>query len=128
MNNHIIKKFEDLCYIAKNIWENNTHGIRDLEPYLLDILKFTKNNLELKSKLAKSFIKIINDHRNGPLEIVMFAMRELRWEEVMMAALERKRTSTDPRVWTGMNDVLDVYEDDWEDADMYEYYSKANIR
>jgi hypothetical protein len=73
--------------------------------------------------LTKCFTDIINNYKCGPLEIVIFSMRELQWRDIKAAAYEKKQSSKDPRIWASMNDVLAVYEEEWEDADLYEYYS-----
>lgn len=115
--------FKKMAMIAQKKWEN-TYSSEELEPELLDSLNFVKANLNKRNVLSQCFIDIVNDYRNGPLEIVVFSMRELQWVEVKDAALSRKQISDDPRVQSAMNDVLAVYEDEWEDADLYKYYSK----
>ena len=40
------------------------------------------------------------------------------------AVLNKIEESDDLRIISAMNDILEVYEDEWEDADLYEYYSK----
>lgn len=114
--------FKKMAMIAQKKWEN-TYGSEEIEPKLLDILNFVKANLDKRNILSQCFIDIINDYRNGPLEIVIFSMRELKWNEVKNAALNRKKISGDPRVWSAMDDVLAVYKDKWEDAELYKYYS-----
>jgi hypothetical protein len=114
--------FKKMAMIAQKKWEN-TYGSEEIEPKLLDILNYVKANLNKRNILSQCFIDIINDYRNGPLEIVIFSMRELKWDEVKNAALNRKKISDDPRVWSAMDDVLAVYKDKWEDAELYKYYS-----
>lgn len=117
--------FKKMAMIVQKKWEN-TYGSEEIESELLDILSFVKTNLNERNELSKCFIEIVNDYRNGPLEIVIFSMRELKWDEVRNAALNRKLISDDPRVWSAMNDVLAVYEDEWEDAELYKYYSSED--
>lgn len=115
--------FQKMAMITQKKWEN-TYGSEELEPELLDILNFVKANPNKRNVLSQCFIDIVNDYRNGPLEIVVFSMRELQWDEVKDAASSRMQISDDPRVQSAMNDVLAVYKDEWEDADLYKYYSK----
>ena len=117
--------FKKMSIATQKKWET-TYGSDALEPELLSILNFAKANPDKQNELSECFIGIINDYRNGPLEIVVFSMRELQWSEVKNAALTRKQSSDDPRVWSAMNDVLNVYEKEWEDADLYKYYSKED--
>ena len=119
---NVKNSFKKMAMVTQKKWEN-TYGSEGIEPELLDILNFVKANLEKRNILSQCFIDIINDFRNGPLEIVIFSMRELKWCEVKNAALNRKKNNDDPRVWSAMDHVLAVYEDKWEDADLYKYYS-----
>jgi hypothetical protein len=48
MADNTIKKFKHLCLVAGTAWENNLTGAKELEPYLLDILNFTKNEYRAK--------------------------------------------------------------------------------
>ena len=120
----VINQFKKLCQKAKIIWDKNTFGVSELEPYLLDILFIVKNNIDCRKDFSDEFVKILTNYRYGPLEIVIFCMRELQWKEVKEAALNIQLEAEDPRVKISMQDVLNVYQTVWEDADLYEYYSK----
>ena len=96
---------------------------REAEPLYLELLEFLKINSDKKDCLSE---KLANRVKNAqqPWEAVQFCMRELKWEAVKNAALGRRNSADDPRVISVMNDILAVYENEWEDADMYQYYSK----
>ena len=98
---------------------------REAEPLYLELLEFLKVNLDKKEYFAK---KLANRVKNAqePWEAIQFCMRELKWEAVKNAALDRISSTDDPRVISVMNDILAVYEDEWEDADLYKYYSKED--
>jgi hypothetical protein len=115
--------FRELCQKALHSWETTQRGTPDFEPDLLAILNFTKQNLDQKDTLVQCFIDLVYDRALGPFEVIEFCMRELRWPEVADAAAERWRSTTDPRIHIVMKDILDVYEEHWEDADLYQYYA-----
>lgn len=118
-------KIWDLNAKAKQAWKDE--GIIDgviLEPSLLRILNHIKKNQHLKPEFVEYFSLLINDGTVGPYEIIVFCMRELQWQEVADAALNEIEENDDPRIISVMNDILEVYEDEWEDEDLYEYYSK----
>ena len=98
---------------------------REAEPLYLELLEFLKINLNKKDYLAE---KLGNRVKNAqqPWEAIQFCMRELKWEVVRNAVLDRRNSTDDPRIISVMNDILAVYEDEWEDADLYKYYSEKD--
>ncbi len=121
MNN--IDKFWELVAVTQESW-NNTFGVNEIEPHLLDILQFVKNHPNEKTKFVNCFITLVRGHC-GPLEIVEFCMRELQWPEVREAALQRQLDSKDFRVLDAMENIIAVYSDKWDDADLYQYYTDS---
>ena len=115
-------KFLKLCEDVSEVFGRGC-GLNLIEPHLLKVLDFSRENPEARMELAECFKKILRDRSAGPLEIVIFCMRELRWPEVEKEATDRLVSSDDLRVQSAMNSVLAVYDDEWEDADFYEYYS-----
>jgi hypothetical protein len=69
------------------------------------------------------FLSVIGNE-NEPWELVQFCMRELQWKEGKESITKLRDDSNDLRFVTVMNDILAVYEDKWEDEDLYIYYSK----
>lgn len=126
MNKNTEELFEHLCLESKKLWEESKLGTKEIEPSLLNILNFVKNNINYKLIFSNKFKKILIDPNEGPLEIVIFCMRELQWLEIKNAALERSAKISDMRTKSAMRDVIAVYEDKWEDADLYEYYTKKS--
>ncbi len=124
MNNEEMEKLLVLTSEAKQAWleEGVVEGVA-LEPFLLKILNHIKLNDSLKDIYINYFIMLIGNRILGPFEIIVFCMRELKWPEVAEQAIYKKNNSDDPRVISVMNDILAVYEDEWEDADLYSYYS-----
>lgn len=117
----IENEFWRLAGDAEAAWKI-TDGTDELEPYLLEILEFAKNNNDSREKLAQCFVCLLNGD-SWPIEILEFCMRELQWPSVKAATISKMRENTDIRILDGLNRVLAVYEDEWEDADLYRYYS-----
>ena len=115
--------FFGLCEEVSSVFGRGC-GLNIIEPYLLKILEFSKKHPEGRIELVKCFNRIIEDRSAGPLEIVIFCMRELRWPEVEKEAIDRLTSCDDLRVQSAMNNVLAVYDEEWEDADFYEYYQQ----
>jgi len=99
----------------------------DFEPQLLKVLQFVKASPEARRELGQAFVEMVTDLERGAWEIIQFCMRELRWPEVRQA-LQREfdtaKLKNDWRRIAVLRDILDVYEPDWRDADLYAYYSK----
>ena len=90
MNNTTNDQFWKLVAITQDVW-NNTYGTNELEPYLLDILQFVKKHITEKDDLVKCFIILLKESC-GPLEIVVFCMRELQWSRFLMFTLKNGKT------------------------------------
>ncbi len=124
----IVNEFKELCKKADKTWETMTRGAPDLEPDLLAILEFTKKNLKHRDILVDCFVELVYDRTIGPFEIIVFCMRELQWEEIKEAAIAKCNKTHDPRVHAVMDDILEVYEPEWEFAEIYKYYAeKENV-
>lgn len=118
-----IKEFWDLCREASIAWEKTADTII-YEPYLLKILKHVKSNIEFREEFQNCFIQIIKKPEIAIWEIVMYCMRELRWEKVYKMAKEEHLSSDDIRNKNILESIMAVFDDDWEDSDLFKYYSK----
>lgn len=116
-----ILRFWELVKVAQEVWDQ-TYGVNDLEPYLLDILRFVKNNTHKQDELANCFINLLREYR-ASIEILQFCMRELQWQKVKEAVEERMwQNQGNIRLLDAMQKILDVFSEEWRDADIYEYY------
>jgi len=114
-------KFWELIRLAQEVWDR-TYSVNEIEPYLLDILKFAKKHPHEQNKLATAFISLLKEHR-ATIEILQFCMRELQWQGVKEAIEERMRQNAgNLRLLNALQKILDVYSEEWQDADIYGYY------
>jgi len=117
-------KFIGFCDLVKEK-EKITYGVNEIEKELLDVLNYIKADREDEKEIKQFLIKIVRGLEFYPLEIIIFCMRELQWIEIKEAAIDEKSKTNDWRVIRAMNNIIAVYKTDWEDADLYEYYSKG---
>jgi hypothetical protein len=119
---NVYQKYLSLCKAVK-AKEEVTYGVNEIEAELLEVLNFIKCNRDDHDNMKSFMIKIIEGKALYPLEIVIFCMRELQWKEVKKAAVSEIGKTDDWRIISAMNNVLAVYKSEWDDADMYQYYS-----
>lgn len=119
----IYQRFIALCDEVKRK-EAVTYGVNEIEPELLSVLGFIKTHPKFLNSFKKFMLELVNGSSLYPLEIVIFCMRELQWPEIREEANLEKGKTDDWRIISSMGNILAVYDFEWEDADMYEYYSK----
>lgn len=94
---------------------------REAEPYYLKLLNFIKQHPDSREFFVNDFVKRVQKGIQ-PWEVTQFCMRELQWPEIKEAVIERSKKTDDWRIISVMNDIFEVYESVWEDADLYKYY------
>jgi len=117
----VADEFWTLVQAAESAWQK-TDGTDELEPYLLQILQFVQSNSNSREELVENFKTIVKEEK-WPIEILEFCMRELKWDEIKLSVLQEMSNSSDLRVRDALSRVLAVYEKEWEDSDLYKYYS-----
>jgi len=123
--NDVMQKFKQLSSEANAIL-NRTFDCRKAEPIYIEILNLIKANPDYRSQFTKAFLVILSTG-NAPWELIQFCMRELQWPEVRDAVLAEMRSELeghhDWRIIAVLNHILEVYEEEWRDSDLYKYYS-----
>ena len=122
MSKNIIDIFWAKCSAIREEYDK-VYSASEIENLLVDFLEFLKDHFDEQAELEDCFIDLISDRTRGPYEIVVFCMRELQWPKVKEAVIERIESTDDPRIHSCMNDILAVYAKEWEDSDLFEYYS-----
>jgi L-cysteine desulfidase len=132
MNVNTHKKFEKLLNEFHRV-EAEEFDYRELEKYLIKILFFIKSHPDEQEYFIKYFVYIIDAINSNGLadkryihinQLLQYCMRDLQWPEIKTALLNRLSISTFWREEGCIADILDVYEDEWADDDLYEYFSK----
>jgi|GEM_PF-2346789 len=115
-------EFWVLCQDFTQSWAADT-DTRDWEPFLLAILRFCQQNEASHTVLVACFEQILTGDKRVPLEAVEFCMHTLRWNEIYSLTARLIREATNPRVQSSLSHVLNSFDPEWEDRDLYPYYS-----
>ena len=124
----VTEQFKNLSRQAEEAWNAGMKDCYQLEPFLLNVLNFTKSLPEKRDELATCFCEIARDPYPGTWEIVQFCMRELQWPEVKQAVEEVYRKHRDPRMKRIMERILDVWGPAWDEAEFWDYYTKKGAK
>jgi hypothetical protein len=100
-------------------------GTHEYEKAFLSVLNYMKEHPMDADAYKNYFVKMLSDPALGPWELIAFCMRELQWPEVLEAARERLKLMRDPRIKSVMAEVIEVYQPNWADSVLYDYYSKS---
>ena len=105
----------------------NAGSTAEFEPVFLDVLRFVQSHPECSDMFESTFAEALNgSYGEVPWELVQFCMRDLRWPKVRDEAMRIALDSNDIRVSTVMHDIVSVYEPEWADAALYDYYRGNN--
>lgn len=116
-----IQDFYKTCDSIKAEWRSPN---QINEQHYIDALNFIKKNKLYKNEILDYFFKIIKGQINDmPIDLIKFCMRELKWVEIKNF-VEDELEKGDPRVRYLLEGILKVYDAEWEDSDLYQYYSK----
>lgn len=119
--NDPINHFWKLCQEATIVW-NKSADTKHYEPYFLKVLTHVKSNENYKEEFKNCFIEIVRNIDLAAWEIVLFCMRELQWKEVYDVVNEQIGISKTIGVKAIMESILQVFDEKWEDSDLFEYY------
>ena len=92
----------------------------DFEPAFVRLLEFIKLHPECHVVAEQRFLEGLT---TKPLcwELISFCMHSLRMKAIRSEA-SRLIDPNNPRGWGPLSDIVASFEDEWEDAEMYEYY------
>jgi hypothetical protein len=121
-----LTELEFLILRAKQACEGPV-GTHEYEGAFLSVLNYMKEHPMDEDAYKNHFIRMLSERALGPWELIAFCMRELQWPEVLKAARERLEKMRDPRIKSVMADVIEVYEPNWPDSVLYDYYSRKDI-
>lgn len=118
--NSIAKAFDEIVTRSTQAFDETLDY--SYESVLVQMLRFISTHPEHRVFFSERF-KTILSSSSVPQECVAFCMHELRWREIKDFALAHFDMSTDPRSGAYLS-LLNAYEDDWGDADLYCYYKR----
>lgn len=97
-------------------------GVETYESLLLELLTILASTPDERGRHITLLLPLVKDWPWGAVETLEFTMRQLRWPEIK-EALEVSAVS-DPnfRHRDLAKRALAVFEDEWEDGEIYTYY------
>ena len=124
----ILDEFMNLCDHASHHCRIQP-GTKEFEPSFVKVLQFINAHPEHDADFKKRFAASLTE-KEGPIdwELVQFCMREKKWPEIKTAANEAIVHADSSRNIAEMEAIIDVYEDEWADEELYEYYKNKNAR
>ena len=121
-------EFQRLCELSTDAELSGAGSTFDFEKGLVALVRYCDKQLpHSRPQVVDAFMSVVRGGIQGPLELVPFAMHELRLPEVL-ALTERWSKEPDPNtaVSIGRREYLAklqaAYEDPWEDADLWRSY------
>jgi hypothetical protein len=119
--NHVqeetLKNFFALCLEAKKADDDYRDELSEAEYDA--VVQYVLDSAENRAILANAFVSIVFDPALGPLDLVEYCIHALRWDEVNQHMTERLKTEPSERVRSVLRRVLESFDSDWRDADMY---------
>jgi hypothetical protein len=123
-----LEQFWSLCQQAEMAMRSpNSRGTPDLERFGLEILNLIEGHSDIRTDFEAAFCELWQRTPDTPWEIVMFCMHTLRWlnvrrfyEQQLQSAVARQDWRAEPVA----RRILDSFNDEWEDRDLFPYYDK----
>jgi hypothetical protein len=99
-------------------------GVEAIEPGLEEILDLLRSHQELRSRFESEIIGLLDSIEEGVIEIVSFAMHDLRWERIEREIRRRLMGPETQVSWRRHYEaMIGAFSDDWRDRDLYRRYS-----
>jgi hypothetical protein len=99
-------------------------GVEALEPELDHVLGILLGNPDLRGQFETEIVSLLDTIEEGVIELISYAMHELRWESVRQE-IERRLASptSDVSARRHYEAMLDAFSDSWRDRDLYGRFS-----
>lgn len=121
----VLFELKKQCQDAKEA-SDKYHSSSLYEPYLIKILFYIKAHKPYKMEFVNFFQDSIENPGSIFWEIIMYCMRDLKWDEVKSTVLKKMDQEIDPRQRSILHSILGVYEENWEDSDLWVFYTSYN--
>lgn len=120
-SNPVVRRFFLLAAEAERI---DASLDQPVEPALEAVLAHVLAHSEARAEFASAFIEIARDPIKGPPELIGYCMHALRWAEVQDGLQSWIGKEESERVRHVLRSMLQSFEDDWYDADLYSRFAK----
>lgn len=99
-----------------------TYGANEIEHLLTDRLKLVVDHPESRGEFERQFIDMLIRSPDGTVMTMEFVMHALRWEAIRVELQRLLAVTTNWNDQRVLERILAVFDEDWEDADVYDYY------
>ena len=103
---------------------NQGKSTADFEAPFVRLLQYIKEHPESRNAAEGRFLAGLHA-RTTPWELISFCMHELRWEPVRQAIEQLMRHATDPRNQRVLRLIVESFDDQWDERQLYSYYSRS---
>lgn len=116
---------DKILLVAKK--SNEVCGTELYEQDFLDILDEIRRHPE-KHSFFKDVLRKLIDLGTVvdfiPVELIQFILRYFRWDDIKQYITNMKEQSREIRMVHVLGTILEVYDEFWEDYDLFDFYSK----
>lgn len=100
-------------------------GVNSYEHLLVDLLDLLLSGRLAKTEAVSALDRLVSEWPPGAPEVLEFTMHRLRWPEVRDALEDHRAHASDFRTRDLAVQVLQAFEDDWPEGDIYETYREG---
>ncbi|WP_211349434.1 hypothetical protein [Micromonospora pisi] len=91
----------------------------EIEPDLRSLVAVVTGHPRHTADFEEEFISLLQSDNPGKTEILQYSMHLLRWPSVRAATENLLLVSDDPRAARTFERILEAFEPDWEDRDLF---------
>jgi hypothetical protein len=129
------KVFVSLVHEAELV-RRKSIGTGEYESKFVDVLNFIKENPSLRAQIVEEFLRMLNDTGYDSYDLIEFCLHDLKWPELLSKAVDiyafskheviKKRLFGKPLDYISrLEDLISSFGQNWQSADLYDYYDKT---
>jgi hypothetical protein len=97
-------------------------GVNSYEDLLIELLGLLRSDRVGRADAVSELERLVAEWSPGAAEALEFTMHELRWPEIRRALEDHQANGVDFRTRNLAGQVLQAFEDDWPEGDIYRTY------
>lgn len=127
-----MKDEDALAFVLRKATEaeevlERTYDQSAAEPIFEEVANFAGRSPAARSVLVEALLQVLSNPKM-PLELVEYCAHALRWVELREKVEQRLEDARDLRARAALERLLEAFEDDWNQSDIYRRFSVANER
>ncbi len=123
-----IKSFWKICNEAGVAYEKSYYDRPALDKFGVQLIDLINKNKDLKADFEQAFIELYYKNQDMPWELIPFCMHTFKWQSLKTSfeiLLKKSIECNDLRSEPILEDILDSFNEEWEDIDLHPHYSKS---